>query len=466
MLILPMERTFSIRRPPVVTFLLLVINVIVFMVTGDRDEEKLLAAVEAYESQNILEAELPLFQAYLKSQSDEVDRWINLESADELDDQERFYLAIQMLTDREYLQYLERNTDWFTFEQLGALEEKGVIIEAYIDRLVYLRYGFVPADFSFLNMFSSQFLHGDLFHLVGNMVILILIGLTVEQLLGSFNFLLFYLLSGAIGAAVYGLAHLGSPVVLIGASGAISGLMGMYVAAYGKRPIRFFYWIGVYFNYVKLPALLVLPIWIGKEIFDFLFTDSNVAYSAHAGGLVAGAALVLVGKSSFARIDAEIIENRDRELEYREDLDYALRLIDRADFEAARSALLRLLESYPGDSRALFQLVQLEKARPATKNYHLATFNYLKSVLPTGSLSEDTLRVVRDYWDCAEPGPRIRGEILAKLVNKLIAVGDLGMAGKICDSAEKHGLLDADTLREANAYRLEKMRAQGLSAEA
>ena len=240
----------------------------------------------------------------------------------------------------------------------------------------------------------------------------------------------------------------------------------MYVAAYGKRPIRFFYWIGVYFNYVKLPALLVLPIWIGKEIFDFLFTDSNVAYSAHAGGLVAGAALVLVGKSSFARIDAEIIENRDRELEYREDLDYALRLIDRADFEAARSALLRLLESYPGDSRALFQLVQLEKARPATKNYHLATFNYLKSVLPTGSLSEDTLRVVRDYWDCAEPGPRIRGEILAKLVNKLIAVGDLGLAGKICDSAEKHGLLDADTLREANAYRLEKMRAQGLSAEA
>ena len=65
MLILPMERTFNIRRPPVVTFLLLIVNVVVFMATSDSDEETLLAAVDAYEDQRILEAELPLFQAYL-----------------------------------------------------------------------------------------------------------------------------------------------------------------------------------------------------------------------------------------------------------------------------------------------------------------------------------------------------------------------------------------------------------------
>lgn len=466
MLILPMERTFNIRRPPVVTFLLLILNIVVYLVTSGSDEEKLLAAVEAYDNQQILETELPLFQAYLKNQRDEAGPWTNLESADELSGQERFFVTVQVLTDREYSQYLERNTDWFTFEQLDALEQKGIIVETYIDRLVYLRYGFIPADFSFLTLFSSQFLHGGMLHLIGNMVILVLIGLTVEQLLGSFNFLLFYLLSGAIGSAVYGLVHLGSPVAAIGASGAISGLMGMYVAAYGKRPIRFFYWIGVYFNYVKLPALLMLPVWVGKEIFDFLFTDSNVAYSAHAGGLVAGAALVLVGRSSFAKIDTEIIENRDKDLEYREDLQYALQLIDHADFPAAKGALLRLLESHPGDSRALFQLVQLEKAQPATKDYHLATFNYLKSVLPTGSLGKDTLGVIQDYWSRAAPGPRIRGQVLAKLINKLIAVGELGLAKTICDSAEEHQLLDADTLRQANAYRAEQSRSTGKSIEA
>ena len=458
MLILPMERTFNIRRPPVVTILLLLINVIIFMATSGSDEEVLVTAVSAYEEQQILGTELPLFQAYLTSEAETGNPLLDLESADALDDQERFYVIMQLLTDSAYAEYLERNVDTFTDKESRALEQKRTIIEAHIARLTHLRYGFVPADFSILTLFSSQFLHGDLSHLIGNMVILVLVGLTVEQLLGSFNYLLFYLLSGAVGSVVYGLVHFGSPVPAIGASGAISGLMGMYVAAYGKRPIRFFYWIGFYFNYVKLPALVMLPVWVGKELFDFLFTESNVGYTAHAGGLVAGAALVLVGKSSFAKIDTAVIENRDEENEYREDLEHALRLVDRADFAAAKAALSRLLERRPVDSRVLFQLVQIARARPASKDYHLATYNYLKSVLPTGSLSADTLSVIRDYWGGAAPGPRIQGQLLAQLINKLIAVGELNLAEEICHSAEVHGLLDADALREANSYRLDQLR--------
>lgn len=466
MLILPMERTFDIRRPPVVTLLLLIVNVIIFLATSGSDEETLVTAVETYEEQQILGTELPLFQAYLTSESDGPDDWRNLESADVLGDQERFYLIMQILTDSKYADYLERNVDSFTLEEVTALEHKRNIIDTHIARLISLRYGFVPADFSFLTLFSSQFLHGGLAHLVGNMVILVLVGLTVEQLLGSFNYLLFYLLSGAVGGVVYGLVHLGSPIPAIGASGAISGLMGMYVAAYGKRPIRFFYWIGFYFNYVKLPALLMLPIWVGKEVFDFLFTESNVGYTAHAGGLVAGAGLVLLGRSSFAKIDTEIIENVDKDSEYREDLEHALQLVDRADFAAAKQALSRLLQAHPGDIRVLFQLVQLAKARPATKDYHLATYNYLSTVLPTGSIGKDTLSVIRDYWGCAAPGPRIQGQLLAKLINKLIAVGEFGLAEEICDSAEVHGLLDADALREANSYRLERLRSSNKNTQA
>ena len=454
MLILPMERTFDIRRPPVVTLLLLVVNVIIFLATSGSDEETLVAAVEAYEEQQILGAELPLFQAYLTIESDGPDDWRNLESADVLDHEERFYLILQILTDSKYAQYLERNADYFTVKEVIALEQKRNIVDKYVSRLIILRYGFVPAEFSFLTLFSSQFLHGDLAHLIGNMVILVLVGLTVEQLLGSFNYLLFYLLSGAFGSVVFGLVHFGSPIPLIGASGAISGLMGMYVAAYGKRPIRFFYWIGFYFNYVKLPALVMLPVWVGKEVFDFLFTESNVAYTAHAGGLVAGAGLVLLGRSSFAKIDTEVIENLDKDLEYREELERALQLIDRADFAPAKEALLRLLEDHPGDIRVLFQLVQIAKAKPATKGFHLATYNYLSTVLPTGSISKDTLSVIRDYWGCAAPRPMIRGQFLTKLINKLIATGELGLAKEICESAEEHGLLDADALSEANSYLL------------
>ena len=228
MLILPMERTFDIRRPPVVTLLLLVINVIIFMATSGSDEETMFAAVEAYEEQQILDIELPLFQMYLTSESEGSDRsgdWRTLESADELDQQERFYLILQILTDSNYAEYLERNVDNFTMAELAALAQKRNIVDSYISQLISLRYGFVPAEFSFMTLFSSQFLHGDLAHLIGNMVILVLVGVTVEQLLGSFNYLLFYLLSGAFGSVVFGLAHLGSPIPLVGASGAISGLM-------------------------------------------------------------------------------------------------------------------------------------------------------------------------------------------------------------------------------------------------
>jgi membrane associated rhomboid family serine protease len=459
MLILPMERTFDIRRPPVVTLLLLIVNTIVFLSTSGSDEETLTTAVEAYEVQEILATELPLFQDYLAIEAAGQEEWLDIESEDALAEYERFNLIVQLLVDDDYAQYLERSSESFTYKERDALERKQEIVETYVPQLIIYRFGFVPAEFSVLTLFSSQFLHGGWGHLIGNMVILLLIGMTVEQLLGSFNFTLFYLLSGAFGAIVYGLVHFGSPMPAVGASGAISGLMGMYVAAYGRRKIRFFYWIAFYFNYAKLPALMMLPVWVGKEVFDFFFTEGNVGYTAHAGGLVAGAALVLLGKSSFAKIDTEIIENRDEENEYREDLEHALRLVDRADFQAAKQALTRLLERHPGDARILFQLVQIAKARPSTKDYHLATYHYLNSVLSTGSISQDTLSVIRDYWRCAAPRPRIRGQLLSQTINKLIAVGKLDLAEELCRSAETHGLLDPEALREANSYRLNKLNA-------
>ena len=132
MLILPMERTFNIRRPPVVTFLLLIINVVVYVTTSGSDQEMLLAAVEAYDEQQLLESELPLYEAYLKSQSNEADVWGGLDSAELLESPQRLYVIVQVLTDREYAQYLARNTDWFTFEQLDTLAEKQSIVDTYI----------------------------------------------------------------------------------------------------------------------------------------------------------------------------------------------------------------------------------------------------------------------------------------------------------------------------------------------
>ena len=378
---------------------------------------------------------------------------------DDLGEDERFFLVMQILTDSNYKDFLATRFNTFTMAEIEAIQQTQQIRDDYISQMLVFRYGFVPAEFSFLTLFTSQFLHGDIAHLLGNMVILVLVGLTVEQLLGSFNFLLFYLISGAVGSAVFGLVHLGSPMPLVGASGAISGLMGMYVAAYGKKPIRFFYWIGFYFNYIKLPALVMLPIWFGKELFDFFFTESNVAYTAHAGGLIAGAGLVLLGRSSFAKIDTEVVENLDKDLEYREELESALVMVDRGDFAPAKSAFEKLLEENPGDVRILYQLVQIAKAKPGTKTYHLATYNYLRTALQTGKMSSDTQQVVRDYWSLAQPKPMIKGELVAQIINKLISTGELDLAKEIYKSAAEHQLLDANALQEAKDYWLAQQRS-------
>ncbi len=457
MLILPMERTFSLQKAPLITLVLLLLNVVIFFVTNSRDQEELQAAVSAYEEAQILEVEFPLFQTYLIRSGEQDTPWHKLQSLDKLGEVERFYLVAWMLTDMRYAQFLDAEAGSRSEAEQVALEEKQQIVDAHITRLSSHEYGFTPSRFSPFTLFSSQFLHGGLGHLIGNMVILVLVGLTVEQLLGSFNYLLFYLLSGALGAVTYGLVHFGSPMPLIGASGAISGLMGMYVAAYGRRPIRFFYWVGIYFNYIRLPALVMLPVWVGKEIFDYLVSDTGVAYTAHAGGLVAGAALVVIGKSSFARLDTEIIEHHDDEQEYREKLGRALQQIDRADLDAAKTALWRLHEQFPERGRVLFQLVQLEKLDPAAKPFHVAVYHYLKAALASGSLDTDARDVVRHYWEHAAPRPLIKGALLSQLINTLTRVGEIQLAQTLCASAQEHQLLKPEVLKEVRAY-LERQR--------
>lgn len=457
MLILPMERTFNIRKAPLVTIALLLLNVIIFFATRGSDQETLDVAVAAYQEAEILEIEFPLFQTYLIRNGEQANPWWDLQSLADLQDDERDYLAAWMLTDMRYAQFLETGVGPLPDIATASLLEKQRIVATHIAQLSHRQYGFIPAEFSAVTLFSSQFLHGGLAHLLGNMVILVLVGLTVEQLLGSFNYLLFYLLSGALGAVAYGLIHLGSPISLVGASGAISGLMGMYVAAYGRRPIRFFYWVGIYFNYIRLPALVMLPIWVGKEFFDFFATDTNIAYTAHAGGLLAGAALVLIGKSSFAKLDSEIIENRDDDAEYRRKLGRALQHVERADLAAARTALWRLHEQYPENARVLFQLAQIEKVNPGARPFHVAVYRYLNAILTRGAFDDDALAVLRHYREHAAPKPLIQGSMLSKLINKLIAMGELKLAESLCASAQEHQLLKPGALRETRSY-LERQR--------
>jgi membrane associated rhomboid family serine protease len=141
-----------------------------------------------------------------------------------------------------------------------------------------------------LTPFSSMFLHGGWLHLIGNMLVLWIYGNNIEDYLGPVKFLLFYLLAGIAAVTLYSAINLDSVVPLVGASGAIAGVMGAYMVLHPKAEITvliFFFFI----QFVTLPAKIVLGIWFGMQLVMSLVGSSSgggVAWLAHVGGFVFG----------------------------------------------------------------------------------------------------------------------------------------------------------------------------------
>ena len=148
-----------------------------------------------------------------------------------------------------------------------------------------------------MTLFTYQFLHGNWDHLLGNLLFLWIFGDNVEDAMGHKRFLAFYLLCGVLAAVVYGAFAMDSTVPLIGASGAISGVLGAYVLLHPFARII----VLVVVLPLKLPAWILLLVWFGFQ-FVALGSDSvggdDVAWAAHIAGFIAGAALVPIFRTA------------------------------------------------------------------------------------------------------------------------------------------------------------------------
>jgi len=143
---------------------------------------------------------------------------------------------------------------------------------------------------------SSMFLHGGWMHLIGNMLFLWIYGDNLEDLLGHLGFLAFYLVAGLAAAAGQILADPGSSIPMVGASGAIAGVMGGYLLMFPRARIDILVILIVIIRIFTVPAWLVLGLWFALQLVNGLAMDTaggGVAYWAHAGGFVAGLLLVL-----------------------------------------------------------------------------------------------------------------------------------------------------------------------------
>lgn len=147
-----------------------------------------------------------------------------------------------------------------------------------------------------LTLLTSMFLHGSLFHLLGNMLFLWIFGNNVEDFLGSLRFILFYLLCGLAASFTQIIFSPHSRVPMIGASGAIAGVLGAYLILYPGARVLTLVFLFVFIRIVPIPAAYVLGLWFIAQVLN-IGLGGGVAWFAHIGGFLAGMALIKVYSS-------------------------------------------------------------------------------------------------------------------------------------------------------------------------
>ena len=157
-------------------------------------------------------------------------------------------------------------------------------------------WGFTPSALELTTPLTSQFLHGGVMHLLGNMLFLWVFGPPIEKDLGSLRFLVFYLAGGLAAAGVQWAADPASAIPMIGASGAVSAVLGAYFALFPRTGVEVLVGFLIFWRKVKWPALIFLGLWFIQNLLSgvigWITPNEGVAWWAHVGGFVMG---LLVG---------------------------------------------------------------------------------------------------------------------------------------------------------------------------
>lgn len=349
MLILPLHRVPGRHSIAWCTLGLMLVNLLVFVFLQAGDSRIRADAVQQYIDGGLAAIEAPLYRRYLESSGQHA-------GAAEMD-------AVMQAGEPARSAMVSQRIDldpgfhaWAAREGFGGDAERRQWQQARADyeslkaRSVTDRFMLRGNEIDPLRMFTAAFLHGDFGHLLGNLVFLFMVGHLVEAALGAWRYLALYAVA-AFGASIAALAwRWGEPSAGLGASGAIAGLMGAYCVLWGRRKVRFFYWFFIYFDYVRAPAIWLLPAWLGWEVVQMLvLRDAGVGFEAHAGGLVTGALVALALRQLGGGLDesrlalAEDLEQARPEPR----LEAALQALGRMELDAAEQRLASLLASHP-----------------------------------------------------------------------------------------------------------------------
>jgi membrane associated rhomboid family serine protease len=424
LLIMPLHRRMTMANAPVVTLTLILLNCFVYFFLQSGDDRVLRDAFAYYQQSQLGLVEFPVYDNWLHEHAEDPDVGQRLEAMQDarpelkvalIESDEEFLAALR--ADQVILPGSEGYVDW----RAKRAEFDRIRDSAFTSRHA-LRFSRVEPG----RMSWAMFMHGGLEHLIGNMVFLLVLGLLVEGALGPWWYLGLYVLGG-FGASFATVAwHWGDQGLALGASGAIAALMGAYCVIWGLRRVRVFYWFFVIFDYVRVPAMVLLPFWLGWQVLNMWFNgDAEIGFDAHAGGIVSGAGLAYLLRRFGMVRDAYVEEDEQEEKRDGHALAYtrALEHIGRLEIAQARALLEQIEADEPGQSHVLIALYRCARYGGTPEQVDAAATRVLSLPAKTEPAIHELRTTCEDYLKTCAGMPRIAPEVLLRLVNPLLRVG-------------------------------------------
>lgn len=432
MLIIPTEGNISWKNPPWVTILLILINCFVFFGFQSGEDQKTIEVFLDYFKSGLAEIEIPRYIDFLQTNRENIDEIKEFRNTD-IDSRNPVAVSILMS--------LENDSDF-----LNALYKDEIVQPVDLDfrvwkflrnqfddqknTLVTYKYGLIPAKFRPYTFITAMFLHGSAMHLIGNMIFLWIVGCLLEMGCGRMVYGIGYLMVGLCASLFFSVVHHNSYVPMIGASGAISGLMGALTVLYGKSRIKVFLTTGFYFDTFKMPAIILLPFWVGNEFFQFYFGgNEQVAYMAHAGGLIGGAALGVASKFFFNKTQTEYFREKPQD-KTPALMEEVISRIARLDFAGARPIVTELLEENPEHKEALEHLFTIDKQHPDNPEFETTAARFLAGLVKSKSDADKTWKVYAEHLRISKK-PDLPVDLQVRLFSLFCENGHLEEAERI-----------------------------------
>ncbi|RJQ74174.1 MAG: rhomboid family intramembrane serine protease [Desulfobacteraceae bacterium] len=436
MIAIPLTKNFSWRNPPLITIGLILINCFIFVVFQYNDDRHQNEANKFYFASGLFNLEKEFYQIYFAEQKRAI---IEKEDPDtKYNEQEKQVLAFRQINgETGFLEQL--NSGRVISETDPRMERWRQLrseFNARLNKVIAFKYGFRPAYAQLFTSITCMFLHAGWAHLIGNMIFLWLIGCLIEYGCRHITLPIIYLLGGMAGTGLFWLLNPSSTGPLVGASGAIAGIMGAFTVFYGFKKVRIFLSLGFYFNYLTFSAIWLLPLWAANELLQMLFnSNSPVAYAAHLGGLGFGAVLAYGARRLPGCLDedafAAVVEDKAAPL-----LECALAHIGALRFNEARPLLEEILQHEPDNLAARQHLYTIDRQNPAEPQYHQTTSNLLTLLCRQAEHFEKACAVFRDYLKTAKP-PKLSADQYIRISQCFVATGNCSEAQRILFSLIK-----------------------------